>query len=107
MSITCPICKSNACNCNWSRCACWLNENEIRASLTKELQQANQEKQLQNIAIENKIKEELDNATTCVYNKTWAWWACVYCNNYKRYEKYYEDWQCPVRVSLKKLKENV
>lgn len=107
MSIVCPICHSSACNCNWSRCQCWLSETEIRASLTVELQKANEAKEqaiLQQTIIELAKQEE---ATTCVYDKHWARGKCIYCENYKRYEKYYEDGQCPVRVNLKKLKENV
>lgn len=107
MSIVCPICHSSACKCDWTICQCWLSETEIRANLTQELQTATKEKQ-QQIIEQTKIAIAIkEDETTCTYDKHWAWGKCIYCSNYKRYEKYYQDGQCPVRISLKKLKENV
>ena len=104
MSIVCPICHWWACTCNGSRCNCWLSEPEIRANLSAELQQANITKQ-QAIVQQTKLAiQAIEDNTLCSYDKHWARGKCIYCGNYKRYEKYYEDWQCPIRVSLKQMK---
>lgn len=90
MQLVCNVCSMMACDCNWSRCWCWMNAYQLY-----EAQNNKEEKIIDNeiVVVEKStvtMYDEYKNISSqtwvlCEFNGQWVWSQCIHCWQYKYY----------------------